>query len=169
VSASFLSGKISAFIVMFLLIFFLIFIIFLMRNDKFYVSTSNGNNSKNNINNNNINNNRVLFMGKSISRMNLSNKDITFFYVYNRLHSKFLLMLILNCSIMFLINIIYIRINLQYSQTIITIAQFSFGIFKIFWNGVVTPNMYDLIKKIKVDKITGRKTENKFMETMFLF
>jgi hypothetical protein len=46
------------------------------------------------------------------------------------------------------------------------LAQFSFGIFKIFWNGIVTPNMYDLIKKVKIDE-NNRKTENKFMETMF--
>jgi hypothetical protein len=78
-----------------------------------------------------------LFFGKEKSQE--EHKKVTntnFVYI-----AKFILVIITNCSIIFVINIFYVYVNLTYSQSIITITQISFGMFKIFWNSFVTAEM----------------------------
>jgi hypothetical protein len=76
---------------------------------------------------------------------------------------------------MLVVNGGYVIINLRYNQTIITIAQISFSLFKIMWNGVVTPTMFQWTKRVNErdfdedgDEITEKK-RNSFIETLFYY
>jgi hypothetical protein len=138
VSASFLSGKTPALLVVLFLMFFLSLILYLLRND-------------------------LLFTTKKKTKKS-SEEFFKFSSVKYLL--KYVLIIFLNCSIILVINIFYIIVNLNANQTKITITQISFGVFKIIWNGFVTPKMYEFANSNNIDNNNNTNNNNKKKNTI---